>query len=316
MLSSSPEGGAPRVSVVIAVYRSGATFERCLETMCAQRFDSYEVVAVDSSPDDRCREIAERFPAVRYVHSPVRLLPHAARNLGADSARGELLLFTDPDIYASPDWVARMVAAHELHGGVIVGALENHGRAWFDLGVHWTKFSKWMPGGEPREVDMGPTASLLCPRSRFEEAGRFPGEQLLGDVAFSRRLRGLGLTLWLSPTAVVAHDHRQTLASFLRERYVRGALFGRMEVEERRSSWPGRVSRALVSALPIRLGSNLAHVVDHGRRSGRLPELALVWPIVFVGFCASLLGEARGFLAHPRSAGRAAAARTRRATPQ
>lgn len=301
MLPSSGDEGPPRVSVVIAVYRSEATFERCLETMSAQSFGSYEVVAVDSSPDERCREIAERFPAVRYLHSPERLLPHAARNLGADVARGELLLFTDPDIYASPDWVARMVAAYELHGDVIVGALENHGRDWFDLGVHWTKFSKWLPGGQPRAVDMGPTASLLCPRARFEEAGRFPDEQLLGDVAFSRELRRLGVTLRLNPAGVVAHDHRQTFASFLRERYVRGALFARMEVEERRSSRTRRAFRALLSALPVRLGSNLAHVVDHGRRSGRLAELAVVWPIVCLGFCASLLGEARGFLVRPRT---------------
>ena len=37
-------------------------------------------------------------------------------------ARAELLVFTDPDIYPPPDWLERMVAAHERHGAVVVGA--------------------------------------------------------------------------------------------------------------------------------------------------------------------------------------------------
>src|SRR5262249_55455832 len=72
------------VTIFLPAYKSEKTIVRCLRTITAQHYPLLEVMVVDSSPDDRVEElIRSGFPKVAYLHSKVRLLPHAARNLGA-----------------------------------------------------------------------------------------------------------------------------------------------------------------------------------------------------------------------------------------
>lgn len=286
----------PAVSVIIPCYRSQDTVGGCLQALRRQSREDVEVVVVDSSPDDATAQVVRRFPEVTFVRSAERLLPHAARNRGVERAGGELLVFTDPDVYAAPDWIERLVAAHEgRRDRVVVGALACHGERWLDVGVHLCKFSKWLPGGPPRPVDVSPTANMLIHRATFAALGGFSDDHMLADALFSWRLTERGCTLWFEPRAVVEHHHLTGPRAFLRERYQRGALFGDL-----RSGWnghgPGRDLLYLtVSVLPIRLPRILALVAGHCRTAGQLGALVRTLPVVVLGHAASLLGEARAY---------------------
>jgi glycosyltransferase involved in cell wall biosynthesis len=297
----------PAVSIVIPGYRSDRTVAGCLAALARQSFRDCEVVLVDSSPDDATERIVrDAFPWVRYEHSDRRLLPHAARNRGVELAHGELLVFSDPDVYAHPDWLARLLTAHGASGEVIVGGLACFGSRWLDQGIHLCKFSKWLPAGPPRRLDMGPTASLLVSRADFLAAAGFPDGQLLGDVTFSRRLATAGKALLLQPDAVVEHHHLHTLGSFLAERYRRGRLFG-----ELRCSWlTGRrgalLGYLLVTALPIRLARIMGLVAIHAARAGQTGRYLATLPITLAGHAASLAGEAVTYAHRLRAAPTAA----------
>lgn len=288
---------APRVAVILPAYRSEETVEACLDALAAQTFRDFETVLVDSDPAGRSAAVAEaRHAWVRVLRHPQRLLPHAARNLGVAHTRGELLVFSDPDIYTHPDWLACLVRTYAGGGRVVVGALDCFGRGWLERGMHLCKFAKWLPGGAPRPVDMSPTGNMLVARADFERAGGLPGELLLGDVELSRRLRALGLHLDFQPAAVGRHHHTYGLRAFLRERYDRGVLFG-----ELRAGWwqrrPLRLGLALAwTLLPFRLLRILGIVGVQAARAGWLGWLALTWPLVAAGHAAALLGEARGYL--------------------
>lgn len=302
-----PEDGNPApaqgvvVSVVLALYRSEATLAGCLEALCRQTRRDFEVIAVDSAPDEACAPIVSAFGKrlrLRYLRSPVRLLPQEARNAGARVATGSLLVFSDPDCYAAADWLQRLVAAHETTGHPIVGALACYGDRALDRAVHLTKFSKWLPAGPARPVDMAPTANFLCSRALFERHGGFSGDGMLGDTSFSWRLRAVGVTLWFEPKAVVLHHHLDTLVTLMRERFRRGKLFARVRMEWLADD-PGGYRRKsafflATSALPIRLGSNLLHVGRHAARAGGLRpwwNFLSGLPVVALGMQATLLGE-------------------------
>jgi glycosyltransferase involved in cell wall biosynthesis len=112
----------PAVSVIIPAYDSHETIVGCLAALAGQTFRDFETIVVDSGPDETtARLVAASFPWVRFERSPHRLLPHAARNRGIEMAQADLLVFTDPDIYARPAWLERLVAAHVLTGAVIAG---------------------------------------------------------------------------------------------------------------------------------------------------------------------------------------------------
>ena len=288
-------GQGPQVSIVMPAYRSERTVGETLDSISAQTWRDAEVIVVDSSPDERTADEVRRFPDVMLLRSGVQLTPHAARNRGVAASRGSLLVFTDPDILMPPDWLVRLVAAHDEAGGIIVGAIACHGRRYLDNAIHICKFSRFLSGGRPRPIDVGPTGNLLVPRAVFDAVGPFP-DGWIGDVAFSRAARSAGVELRFEPAATVAHHHVHTLGSFLRERFERGALFGAMRV-----GWLGH-SRAKVlgflaaSVLPLRLARILAMTAGHCVRAGcfrwYLPSL----PVVTLGHAASLAGESRAYV--------------------
>lgn len=283
----------PALSVIIPAYNSHGTLAGCLEALARQTFQDFETIVVDSGPDGTAeRIVAESFPQVRFERSARRLLPHAARNRGIELSRGELLVFTDPDIYARPDWLERLVGAHALTGETVVGALACHGRRWLDQGIHLCKFSKWLPGGEARAVDMSPTANMLISRRQFEDAGGLPGDQMLGDVTLSRRLHQRGVRLWFEPQAVVEHHHLQDVAGFLRERYTRGRMYGDLRLgwlaRRRSSSW----AYLVITVLPLRLARVLGLVALHCWKADQTGWYLGTLPLIAAGHAASLAGEA------------------------
>jgi GT2 family glycosyltransferase len=222
-------------------------------------------------------------------------LPHAARNQGVRRATANVIIFTDPDIYARPDWLDRMVRAHDETGEAIVGAIDCVGRRWHDRGIHITKFSKWLPGGERREVDMGPTATLLVRRADYDAAGGFSDTLVLGDVEFSSLLRARGRTLIFEPRAVVEHHHTQSFGSFIRERWTRGIMYGELRAELRENERMELLAWFLATALPVRFTRNALFVFSQCSRAERLGELVATSPIVIAGYAASLGGEALAY---------------------
>ena len=290
----------PRVSVVYPAYLSEATVSGCMSALRRQTFEDFEVVLVDSGPGAGTAEIVARdFPEIRCHVSEKRLLPHAARNLGVTLARGELLVFSDPDTYARPDWLERLVAAWERVGDVIVGAIANHGTKWLDTGVHLAKFSKVLPGGPARPVDTAPTANLLCSRETYDAIGPIPENVMQGDAAWSRRALALGHRLTFAPDAVVEHHHLETLHSFVSERYRRGLEFGRMRREWERGDSTRLALVAAATILPIRVVRITFLVAGQCARAHALGDLARTAPLVALGHTASLFGEARALLAAP-----------------
>ena len=280
---------------MVPLYESQRTLGRCLEALSRQTFRDFETVLVDSSPGGECEAVVAAagaaVPGLRYLRSPRRLLPQAAREVGVAAAGAPLLVFTDPDCYAAPDWLERLLAAHRTAGGPAVGALACHGHRWLDAGVHLCKFSKWLPGGALRPVDMGPTAGLLCPRGLFELVGGFGSESLLGDTNLSWKLRRNGQTLWFEPRAVAEHHHLQTWRSFVAERYRRGKLYGRLRLDWLDGGRATALGYLLASVLPLRLATNLAHTARHAAGAGLLGGFAVWLPVVVVGHAAALAGE-------------------------
>jgi hypothetical protein len=104
----------PPTSVVIAARNEARGIEPALRSVLALR-GATEVVVVDDRSDDGTGEIldrmAEEAPRLRVLH--VRDLPAGwlgkthALQVGADAARGELLLFTDADVMMAPDTLLR-----------------------------------------------------------------------------------------------------------------------------------------------------------------------------------------------------------------
>ncbi len=108
-----------RVSVVIPTYDRIDTLRVVLPALLGQTLpaDQYELIIADSRSTDGTAEylaLLAEGAGGRIRHIPGLYAGRAsARNAGIAAARAPLILFTDADIIASPDLLARHLAGHE-----------------------------------------------------------------------------------------------------------------------------------------------------------------------------------------------------------
>lgn len=102
-----------KLSIIVPVYNVEPYVERCLHSLLAQDLpaEEYEIIVVnDGSPDNsrdivlRMQEEADNILLIDQENRGVS----AARNAGLGKARGEYVLFIDPDDYVLPDLLNRL----------------------------------------------------------------------------------------------------------------------------------------------------------------------------------------------------------------
>ena len=96
----------PLVSVIIPVYNGERFLAEAIESVVAQSYRPIEVVLIDDGSTDHSKEIANRYPEVRYSYQPNQGLA-TALNHGVRLARGSFLAFLDADDL----WVGEKLSA-------------------------------------------------------------------------------------------------------------------------------------------------------------------------------------------------------------
>ena len=102
-----------KLSVIIPVYRTEATLDRCMESVLGQTFGDMEVILVDDGSPDLCPALCDdwagRDARVRVIHQLNGGLSQA-RNAGLDVAQGEWVTFVDSDDHLERDTYAQVMA--------------------------------------------------------------------------------------------------------------------------------------------------------------------------------------------------------------
>lgn len=125
-------GGATidaKVSVIIPTFNAGPEFVWLLRKLRAQRaVREVEIVVVDSGSRDQTVEIARQAGAKVIEIEPSEFSHSHARNLGADHASGDYVLFMVQDAYPIGDWwlygMLRYLFDHAQQGLVAVSCAE------------------------------------------------------------------------------------------------------------------------------------------------------------------------------------------------
>ena len=101
-----------KAAVIIPIYNSEDTIERCLKSALSQTLKDIKVVAVDDGSSDRsgeiCDKIASEDSRLTVIHKKNAGVA-AARNDGIDAAGdAEYFCFFDSDDYADPQMVEKL----------------------------------------------------------------------------------------------------------------------------------------------------------------------------------------------------------------
>jgi glycosyltransferase involved in cell wall biosynthesis len=220
MNTSTTSNPAPRISVVIPTYNRLDTLQYVIPSLLAQDIaaEAFEIIVADSHSNDGTAEYLARMaadaPHLRHLPGPYTGRA-SARNAGIAAASAPLVLFTDADIIASRDLLARHLARHARPGGprAVVG-LEVQVDSYAD---YLRKSARPSPSDElhPRSRKTLDwlyflTGNASAPRAQLDRVGRFD-EDFTGygheDLELGYRLKHAGVTIEYEPLAVNYHWH-------------------------------------------------------------------------------------------------------------
>lgn len=220
---SSGTAKTPMVSVVIPTYNEAEDIHRTLESLVRQTYPHREIIVVDDSTDATPAIVAG------YVAQGVALIRPArnrgrcgARNLGIRTARGDVVVILNADVFPEPDFLQRIVEHYRAGADYVLveSRVANAGRllprfmqAMHEATYHKADWIEWTEG-------------YSCRREAAIAVGLFPEEVPIPipageDGYFGRRMAGKYRKV-IDRSIVVPHVTPHTWRAFWAQHYGRG----------------------------------------------------------------------------------------------
>lgn len=102
----------PLVSVIIPVYNSESTIEKCINSLLKQIYDNFEIIVInDGSRDNslkKLNELSKRDNRIKIINQS-NSGRSVARNKGIDISSGEYITFLDSDDYVGSKYLLYLV---------------------------------------------------------------------------------------------------------------------------------------------------------------------------------------------------------------
>lgn len=122
----------PEVSIIIPALNSAAWILEQLESLNRQ-VDApiFEVLVCDNGSTDETVDCVKSFHAsfsLKVINASGVPSASYARNIGAQNASADILLFCDSDDYVNDIWVRELYNAYRLSGGALVSGAIHHNR--------------------------------------------------------------------------------------------------------------------------------------------------------------------------------------------
>lgn len=212
---------SPRLSVIVPVHNGAGHLARCLEALGRSQYGQFEVIVVDDCSTDTTPQIAERYGA-HCIRTPRTLGPGGARNLGAQHAGGDVLVFVDADVVIPPEGLS--LIAGDFSGDPGLAAVFGS----YDDSPPWTTFIsqyKNLMHHYVHQVSNESAATFwtgcgAMRKSVFEEHGGFDAARYtvpsIEDIALGLDIARAGGRIRLDKRLAVKHLKRWTVRNLLR----------------------------------------------------------------------------------------------------
>ncbi len=196
-----------KYSVIIPVFNEENVITKCLESLAKQTVaKETEVIVIDDGSTDKTADKINNFLLLRQKHAG----PGAARNLGAEKARGEILIFADADMEFAPDFLEKLT--EPIRNGKTIGTFSKEEYL----------LNKNNPWARCWNLNLGRLAEKMHPdnypdtqhvfrailKSKFEEAGGFDAN--IGYTDDWTLARKLGTMAVVAPGAKYYHRNPES----------------------------------------------------------------------------------------------------------
>ena len=261
------------VSVVVATFDRPDFLRECLSSLVAQRTNrDVEIIVVDNHPASGLTPpVIAEFPQVKLFVETRQGLAYA-RNRGFLASRGEIVVATDDDVLAPPDWLENVIAPFAapevmvVTGNVLPWQLETKAQQLFETygGLGRGPIKRTVDGAWFRQCrsavptwSLGATANAAFRKTIFRHPEIGVMYEALGpgmpsgvgeDTYLFYKALKAGFTVVYEPNAVVWHKHRREMPELRRQifAYSKGHVAYHLTTLFRDGDWRAAINLAIL----------------------------------------------------------------------
>ena len=209
------------LSIIIVTRNRPDMIGRCLEHIYEQDCGEFEAVVIDTSIDNRTKEIVcNKYPQVKYIFLPNgKNKRHLSKNMGIKNVRGNIVAFIDDDTIIQKGWMEACLNSYGRTntggvGGMIIDTnapkeiygTDEIGKIAFN-GTRLGNFDK--DPGAIVEVDHLRGCNMSFRREVLEQINGFDlnytGSNVLEETDLSTRVKKAGYKIFFNPAMKVIH---------------------------------------------------------------------------------------------------------------
>jgi len=214
----------PSVSIIVIAFNNRHYIDACLQSLCAQAYDNYEIIVVDNASSDGSADYVEaHYPTVRLIRSAANLGFGGGNNLGARHATGDYLVFINMDTVVHQHWLTPLVQTLQDNPDIGMATskillLDSPDRInTCGNTIHIAGFGYlrgWMAPSDSfnraSDVPSVSGAAFVMPTALFRQLDGFDeafNPAYVEDTDLSWRVRLLGYRIRYVPQSLVYHDY-------------------------------------------------------------------------------------------------------------
>ncbi len=195
------------VSVIISHRNSARTIGNCLSHLQGVDYplDKFEVIVVDAGSTDGSIDIVEGFRGFNIQQAVKEgFTEEEGQSWGIQHSRGDVIMFTNSDIYVPRDWIKRHVGwlekGYDMSGGAVFWSGDKFSLTW-NLPLPTRPSEKLRPG-----LGLG-FSNCSIDRRFLVHVGGLKSLRSQHDAEFALRSMKLGGKVIMDPSIEVCHDH-------------------------------------------------------------------------------------------------------------
>ena len=281
----------PKISVIIPTHNSEKTIVDCVKSIVTQNFprNEYEIIIVDDGSKDQTNKLSKEAGAnVVMVVEPC--FQGAARNIGAQNARGNFLAFIDSDCTAREGWlesISKELENNKAVGGPVLNGNSQSMVAWAEYLI---EFSEFHENRKRTIVPFVPGCNVACTKDVFFKVGGFSEERLSEDVAFGNALEKSGINTVFVPELQVNHLCRTEIDKYLTNMKIGGKHT--INVSKNVKSIYSKFGESRLY-LPCIFFTKFLARIKRARNAKKLSKFIVCMPLIILGILAFTEGASK-----------------------
>lgn len=222
---------SPLISVIVVNYNSSKDIMALMPTLETCGYTNLEIIVVDndSQNDSSLSKLLNQYPEIVFIQSPENLGFAGANNLGIKAAKGDYLLFLNPDIEVTAGFIEPLLFAFNINPniGLVSPKIKYYHQPdtiqYAGCGqISLFTMRSYNPGKGKKDgplysvtkpTSYGHGAAMMLSREAIEKVGPMNEDYFLyyEEIDWCQRLQKAGFEIYYVATSEVYHKESTTV---------------------------------------------------------------------------------------------------------